>query len=365
MRRWDAEFRPGPVERRRGDHRASVSLRTEPAGKIVKREQPFAAIPYFAWANRGPVRWLSGSREGERRSSAARSHARLDEPGHDVVRSRRSARSTIRPAPHRRTTSRRILPLLAAQGHHRRVEYAFPREPGWPKPRSLVRRYRPRRGASPGIVANALQGRRRMEAGLRPFALWRRERRAEPRPVREGDDLGTQVGGKRRSSLRGRAACSSGPSNKCIRRIVARVTPWVRGRRTPGQRTLNRRPAGRSQERMRRVRPSASRQQGEFHQDLVLSVKELHGLPGPFSWSPPTAMPASRKPLCLDQVPTEGALWHSRCPDIVEFTGQMPTVLAVARTRHWFDPTSLARRRRSQRGPAKSFANVSRAAAGD
>jgi hypothetical protein len=31
----------------------AVGYVTEPSGKVVKREQPFTAIPYFAWANRG------------------------------------------------------------------------------------------------------------------------------------------------------------------------------------------------------------------------------------------------------------------------------------------------------------------------
>ena len=31
----------------------AVGYVTEPSGKIVKREQPFTTIPYFAWANRG------------------------------------------------------------------------------------------------------------------------------------------------------------------------------------------------------------------------------------------------------------------------------------------------------------------------
>ena len=82
-------------------------------------------------------------------------------------------------------------------------------------------------------------------------------------------------------------------------------------------------------------------QQGEFHQDLVLSVRDQHGLPGPILVVSTNCNAGVKEVLCLDQVPTEGALWHSRCPDIVEFAGEMPTILAAARTRHWFDPTSL------------------------
>ena len=70
-------------------------------------------------------------------------------------------------------------------------------------------------------------------------------------------------------------------------------------------------------------------------------MKDPHGLPSPILVVSTNCNAGVKEVLCLDQVPTEGALWHSRCPDIVEFAGQMPTILAAARTRHWFDPTSL------------------------
>ncbi|MCB9788905.1 MAG: hypothetical protein H6744_19690 [Deltaproteobacteria bacterium] len=34
-------------------------------------------------------------------------------------------------------------------------------------------------------------------------------------------------------------------------------------------------------------------------------------------------------------------MWHARCPDNPEFEGELPPVLAVARTAHWFDPCAL------------------------
>ena len=48
-----AEFRPGLLNGVEVITGTAVGYVTEPSGKIVKREQPFAAIPYFAWANRG------------------------------------------------------------------------------------------------------------------------------------------------------------------------------------------------------------------------------------------------------------------------------------------------------------------------
>ena len=82
-------------------------------------------------------------------------------------------------------------------------------------------------------------------------------------------------------------------------------------------------------------------QQGEFHQDLVLSVKDPHSLPGSILVVATNCNAGVKEVLCLIEAPTESALWHSRCPDSVEFSGAMPAVLAAARTRHWFDPAKL------------------------
>lgn len=81
--------------------------------------------------------------------------------------------------------------------------------------------------------------------------------------------------------------------------------------------------------------------QGEFHQDLVLSVKDPHGLPGSVLVVATNCNAGVKEVLCLSEAPTESALWHSRCPDNVEFSGEMPIILAAARTRHWFDPARL------------------------
>ena len=98
----------------------AVGYVTEPSGKIVKREQPFTAIPYCAWANRGPGEmavWIPDAESAVRALPRPRSHrrARL----HVVLRTRRARRQrsgrpliVVRPVG-------RLLPLVAAQGHHR------------------------------------------------------------------------------------------------------------------------------------------------------------------------------------------------------------------------------------------------------
>jgi len=48
-----AEFRPNLLNGVEVITGTAVGYVTEPSGKIVKREQSFTAIPYFAWANRG------------------------------------------------------------------------------------------------------------------------------------------------------------------------------------------------------------------------------------------------------------------------------------------------------------------------
>jgi hypothetical protein len=41
-------------------------------------------------------------------------------------------------------------------------------------------------------------------------------------------------------------------------------------------------------------------------------------------------------------VPERDALWHLRCPNNTEFAaGRSPSIIATARTEHWFDPCAL------------------------
>jgi hypothetical protein len=85
-------------------------------------------------------------------------------------------------------------------------------------------------------------------------------------------------------------------------------------------------------------------QQGEFHHDLLLEVREPAGrLPGSVLVVSTNCNGGVKEVLCFDRRPERGALWHSRCPDNPEVAGQLPPVLAAARTLHWFDPCDLLR----------------------
>jgi uncharacterized protein len=48
-----SEFRPQLLNGVEVITGTAIGYETEPSGKVVKRDQPFTAIPYFAWANRG------------------------------------------------------------------------------------------------------------------------------------------------------------------------------------------------------------------------------------------------------------------------------------------------------------------------
>jgi hypothetical protein len=82
-------------------------------------------------------------------------------------------------------------------------------------------------------------------------------------------------------------------------------------------------------------------QQGEFHHDLILRVQQPAPLPGQILVVATNCNGGVKEVLCFDEAPARGALWHQRCPDNPEFTGDLPPVLASARTIHWFDPCEL------------------------
>ena len=84
-------------------------------------------------------------------------------------------------------------------------------------------------------------------------------------------------------------------------------------------------------------------QQGEFHHDVVLRVDAGGALPGRFVIVATNCNGGVKEVLCLDELPTRGALWRYRCPDNTEFEGQLAPVLARAITNHWFDPCELLR----------------------
>jgi hypothetical protein len=81
-------------------------------------------------------------------------------------------------------------------------------------------------------------------------------------------------------------------------------------------------------------------QQGEFHHDLVLRVTGAV-LPGPVLVVATNCNGGVKEVLCFPEVPARGALWHRRCPANDEFSGDLPPLLAEARTVHWFDPCEL------------------------
>lgn len=86
-------------------------------------------------------------------------------------------------------------------------------------------------------------------------------------------------------------------------------------------------------------------QQGEFHHDLVLRVKDpaagVPPLPGAVLVVATNCNGGVKELLCFSSPPTAGALWHARCPAEPEFAGELPPLLESARTMHWFDPGEL------------------------
>jgi hypothetical protein len=83
-------------------------------------------------------------------------------------------------------------------------------------------------------------------------------------------------------------------------------------------------------------------QQGEFHHDTVLRVDaERANLPGSILVVATNCNGGVKEVLCFAEVPTRGALWHRRCPNSPEFSGELPALLASSTTLHWFDPCDL------------------------
>jgi hypothetical protein len=82
-------------------------------------------------------------------------------------------------------------------------------------------------------------------------------------------------------------------------------------------------------------------QRGEFHHDILLRVEPAGRLPGPVLVVATNCNGGVKEVLCFSVPPGEGALWHRRCPGTAEFAGDLPPVLAEAKTAHWFDPCAL------------------------
>jgi hypothetical protein len=83
-------------------------------------------------------------------------------------------------------------------------------------------------------------------------------------------------------------------------------------------------------------------QQGEFHHDVVLRVTASE--PDTASRVVVVATNCNggvKEVLCFTSTPDRQALWHARCPENPEFSGELAAPLATARTEHWFDPCEL------------------------
>jgi hypothetical protein len=82
--------------------------------------------------------------------------------------------------------------------------------------------------------------------------------------------------------------------------------------------------------------------QGEFHHDLLIGLKgNTNSLPGKVLVVATNCNGGVKELLCFGEVPDRWALWHSRCPENPEFSGELPPLLGIERTVHWFDPCRL------------------------
>lgn len=83
-------------------------------------------------------------------------------------------------------------------------------------------------------------------------------------------------------------------------------------------------------------------QQGEFHHDVVLQLApSAQGTPGPVFVIATNCNGGIKEVLSFASVPGRYALWHWRCPNVQDFAGELPPMLARATTTHHFDPCEL------------------------
>jgi hypothetical protein len=82
-------------------------------------------------------------------------------------------------------------------------------------------------------------------------------------------------------------------------------------------------------------------QQGEFHHDVLMRVEPSAALPGSVLVVATNCNGGVKEVLCFDEPPARAALWHFRCPDAAEFSGELPPLRARATTPHWFNPCEL------------------------
>jgi hypothetical protein len=75
--------------------------------------------------------------------------------------------------------------------------------------------------------------------------------------------------------------------------------------------------------------------QGEFHHDVVIRVA------GRVLVVATNCNGGIKEVLCFRELPERYALWHWRCPQVSDFSGELPELLGRAQTLHWFNPCDL------------------------
>ena len=80
-------------------------------------------------------------------------------------------------------------------------------------------------------------------------------------------------------------------------------------------------------------------QQGEFHHDVVIRVGGPEA--GLVLVVATNCNGGVKEVLAFADVPDRWALWHWRCPNVADFSGDLPPLLARATTTHYFDPCDL------------------------
>lgn len=82
-------------------------------------------------------------------------------------------------------------------------------------------------------------------------------------------------------------------------------------------------------------------QQGEFHHDLVVRVRNSVGLPTSVVVVATNCNAGIKEVLWFEEPPARWALWNWRCPDNPEFEGDLPPPKMSWRKEHWFNPCDL------------------------